>query len=495
MTALHMQFQRSWSWLRTHNSGFWVLIVLFVCFIPLANPRVYATDEVQYYVHLRSLWFDGDLDFANDYREFHERNPFSGIDNSLLQPDRVRDETGLFGNIAPVGSAILWAPFFVLADVLVRISNAFGANISADGYSWPYIYAVCYASALYGLLGLLLCYRLTRRYASSFATTVATMGVWLATPLVFYMFIQMPFAHANGFFLVSLFITIWHETRGQRRWQAWVGLGSIGGLMVMTREQLGLFLLLPAIEALVLYWNILLTQADRWLRTARLFATHVLFLAVFVLSLAPQFAVYQVLNGSPLPAGEVSGKLNWCSPHMIDTLVDYDPRPSVWCNVGQEARQQPFAHGAFLWSPILGVALLGLIWLWSYDRLLASLLFVAFMAQVYVNGAFGSTWHLTASFGFRRLIECTPIFIVGLALLIDRIPKAVDRRWSLLPILVLIVWNFGLLVNWAVFHPQLREGLVWPDLWFWQLEAPQRLLAEASDILFNRDSLLENPPQ
>lgn len=295
MTALHVQFQRSWSWVRTPNRSWLLLIILFACFIPLANPRVYATDEVQYYVYLRSLWFDGDLDFANDYRQFHALNPNSGIDNSLLQPDRIRGETGLYGNVAPVGSAILWTPFFLLADVLVRLSNAFGAHIPADGYSWPYIYAICYASAFYGLLGLLLCYRLTRRYASAFATTLATVGLWLATPLVFYMFIQMPFAHANGFLLVSLFLAVWHATRGERNWKAWVVLGLIGGLMVMTREQLGLFLLVPAIEALISYWNIVRIHVDRWMRLGGLFATHVLFLVVFVFSLAPQFAVYQVL--------------------------------------------------------------------------------------------------------------------------------------------------------------------------------------------------------
>src|SRR5205823_3079 len=162
---------------------------------------------------LRSLRFDGDLDFANDYRRFTELNPKSGIDTSLLQPNRIRKATGLYGNVAPVGSALMWAPFFLAADALVHAADALGARIPADGFSPPYIYAVCYASALYGLLGLLLSYRMARRYAGQFGTTLASVTIWLATPLVFYMFVQMPWSHATGFFLVALFLAIWQRTR------------------------------------------------------------------------------------------------------------------------------------------------------------------------------------------------------------------------------------------------------------------------------------------
>jgi len=135
------------------DRGLIVIMALFALLLPLATPRVYATDEVQYYVYLRSLRFDGDLDFANDYQRFAELNPRSGIEGSLLQPNRIRPKTGRYGNIAPVGAAVMWAPFFLLADALVHGANASGARIPADGFSAPYIAAVCYASTLYGAGG------------------------------------------------------------------------------------------------------------------------------------------------------------------------------------------------------------------------------------------------------------------------------------------------------------------------------------------------------
>lgn len=504
MTVIALQ--RGWARLQIAERGVLVLVALFALLIPFSTPRIYATDEIQYYVYLRSLRFDGDLDFANDYQRFAELNPKSGIDTSLLQPNRIRPATGRYGNVAPIGSAIMWAPFFLLADGLVHVANALGAHIAADGFSAPYSYAVCYASALYGLLGLLLCYRLTRRYASAFGTTLASVTIWLATPLVFYMFVQMPWSHATGFFLVAVFLTIWQRTRVPsdaaltpqtlRSPRAWLALGLVGGLMTITREQLGLFLIVPAVEALWQYWRLLRTDGQRSRSFWRLVAGHAIFLLAVLLPLIPQLATYYVLNGRPLPASEVGNKLNWCSPHLLDTLIDYDPRPSRWCPLPNDptAAFPAFAHGAFVWSPVLALALLGLLLLWRRDRLLTITFVLAFALQTYINGAFGSTWHLAGAFGFRRLIECTPIFIVGLALLADWAARRVDRRWLLVPALVLVAWNIGLVLNWTLFNTEthLRAGMSWPDLWRWQLDVPGKALAKVGQLLFHRCSLFDN---
>lgn len=507
-----------WRWLA--DRGALVLIALFVLLLPLSTPRISATDEVQYYAYLRSLYFDGDLDFANDYREFARQNPNAGIE-ALLQPNRIRPATGLYGNIAPVGSAVLWAPFFLLADLLVRLARLLGAGVPADGFSWPYLAAVCYGSALYGLAGVLLSYRLARRYVSVFAATLACATVWLASPLIFYMYVRMPFSHATGLFLTALFVWIWHETRAKpqsdgtpttagqqdattqnsklqtqnsRSVRAWLLLGLVGGLMTITREQLGLFLLLPAVEALAEYARLLRGRAPL-AASARLLGRHALFLLVFAAALTPQLAAYQILNGVPRPAGEVSQKFTWCSAHWIDTLVDYDPAPNPLCAIPDDpsAAFPPFAHGAFVWSPVFVPALLGLVLLWRRDRGLMLLLALVFVVQTYINGALGTTWHLTGSFGFRRLIECTPIFALGLALLAERVQTRWGRAWVLVPALLFVLWNAGLLVNATVLHPELRrEGLLWPELWWWQLEAPAQALGKLRALLFDRCQFLEN---
>lgn len=556
-STLHSQTTKGYSILHSQfwqrNRGQLLIIALFLLLLPFSLRRIYATDEVQYFAYVRSVYFDHDLDFRNEYEHFaqigeQQQPPDPAVRNALLHSDAQNPNpiTGKLRNVAPVGSAIMWAPGFVLADLGVRAANTLGAQIAADGYSSPYINAVCLMSAFYALGGLLLSYRIARRYVGTFAATVATIAIWLATPLVMYTFILMPWSHATGFFLFALFLTIWlgpedgqsrgageqgsrgepqaennlqfpisnlqsatdnrQQTMDNRQLARWALLGLIGGLMAMTREQLGLLLIIPAAEAVVAY--VALARARRWPETRRLLFGHLLFAAIFVLSLAPQLLAYQILNGRPLPSATVSGKLIWCSPHFIDTLIDYDPQPSAWCYFDDPvaAKLQPFAHGAFLWSPTLVPALLGLALLArahqpgnaarAYPQaalLLAALLLLGFMAQTYINGAFGTTWHLSRSFGFRRLIECTPIFVLGLAMLLEWLRAHVGRWPLLLCATLLIYWNIGLIAQWTFVRPQLRDGLIWDGMLRYQVvEVPRQAFGKLDDLIFHRCRLANN---
>jgi hypothetical protein len=266
--------------------------------------------------------------------------------------------------------------------------------------------------------------------------------------------------------------------------------------MAITREQLGLLMILPAAEGFLAYHA--LSAANRsqralsheqiaedaphtthyTLRTTALspvttlLAGHLIFLLAFAVTLAPQVLVYQTLYGHPRPSSTVAGKLEWLSPHFFGTLIDS-------------------AHGAFVWSPILSLGLLGLAWLWRRDRLLAALLLLGLLAQTYINGAI-STWHLSGSFGFRRLIDSTPIFVLGLAALVAWLRPRIGRATLIAAALLLVGWNAALIANWAVLHTEIRRGLIWPDLWTWQLEAPARALARANDLLFHRCGFLQN---
>jgi hypothetical protein len=118
---------------------------------------------------------------------------------------------------------------------------------------------------------------------------------------------------------------------------------------------------------------------------------------------------------------------------------------------------------------------------------------LAILLQVWINGAFGTTWHLSGAFGFRRLIECSPFFIVGLAYLVER-SQARLPRWGIGAILALfIAWNMGLIINATVFNQstQLRRGLSWPQLWQWQWELPGKLWLKGSEI-FDRCRIIKN---
>ncbi|MDQ2809516.1 MAG: glycosyltransferase family 39 protein, partial [Chloroflexota bacterium] len=241
------------------DRGLLLLLLLLLGGLPLVTTRIYASDEIKYFAYLHSLAFDRDLDFTNDYGHWiddacpkNPRDPPSAQCQQRRTLLKANPTTGLPINEAPVGTALLWAPAFALAHVGVLLARALGARVAADGYSPPYIAAVCYASYLYGWLGLLLGYRLLRRLFDPLIAVGAVVAVWLGTSAFFYMVIAPPWSHAVSLFTVALFTTVWWTTRrpAGRRPREWAGLGLCAGLMMLVREQDALFLALPAVETL-----------------------------------------------------------------------------------------------------------------------------------------------------------------------------------------------------------------------------------------------------
>src|SRR5215813_4088101 len=104
-----------------------LLVCLFLLSLPAVTPRIYSSDEVQYFAFLRSAAFDHDLSFDNEYRYFYDRGIARayGFHHTFLE---LTTPTGLRNNFAPVGSAILWAPMYAVADLGVRLARASGST-------------------------------------------------------------------------------------------------------------------------------------------------------------------------------------------------------------------------------------------------------------------------------------------------------------------------------------------------------------------------------
>ena len=79
-----------------------LLTAAFVLTLPAVTPRVYASDEIQYFSYLRSLWFDGDVSFENEYRYFYDRNIGRGenFHATFLQLETDAGRRPNFGTLA-----------------------------------------------------------------------------------------------------------------------------------------------------------------------------------------------------------------------------------------------------------------------------------------------------------------------------------------------------------------------------------------------------------
>src|SRR5438067_5796303 len=84
------------------------------------------SDGFYYYAYLRSLMFDRDVDFTNDYRMLG-----LGDKANLFQPT----VTGHAHSAWTIGPAIVWSPFFGAAHLVALGLHAHDPNITSDGVS------------------------------------------------------------------------------------------------------------------------------------------------------------------------------------------------------------------------------------------------------------------------------------------------------------------------------------------------------------------------
>ena len=467
----------------TYSRGGWwrewgVLCVVSLLALPLFTPRLYSSDEIKYFVALRSLYFDHDLNYENEYAHFIERDP---VAHAGLVP--LRDEvtpTGYRLNDAPIGSALLWTPFYVVADTFVLAARLVGFDIPRDGYSWPYVFAVSFGSLFWGILGLFITYRLCREYADAISSRAALIGIWLASPVVFYLYVTPPMAHANSLFAVALFLFIWLQTRQERQLFGWVVLGASAGLMVLVRELNWLFLLAPAVDELAEAWDTHRTAriearldsrsvvATWWRRSLPRVRGSLLCGFLILVVASPQFYVYRTLHGTFGPTPFVVDKFERYPIHAMEVLFSG-------------------FHGLFSWTPITLFGVLGLVALWRRDARVALALAVVFAAQVVVIGSY-DTWWGGASFGARRFINCTPIFALGLAVPLDRLRPA-THTVAVAAIVLLIVWNMGLAVQYGTGLIPRDEAVTMRTIAYNQVfEVPRRIGGVAWRFITDRAS-------
>jgi hypothetical protein len=409
-----------------------LLALIFLASLPAVTARIYASDEVLYFAFLRSAWFDHDLSFENEYQWFYDHGVSStpGFHETFLERTT---ETGLRINFGTVGCALLWAPFYAAGDLVARGLHAAGRDVAVDGYSRPYVVAVAYASALYGFLSVLLSAAIVRHIgrwwpALALEDGLAALIVWLGTPLVFYMYVAPPMAHATSAFAVAAFLYCWLRVRETWSVGGMALLGALAAVLAMVREQDAFFVVAPAIDFL---WMVA-RRRDRS-RVHALFAA-VAGAAVAAVVYLPQAWAYIVLNGHVGPSRLVARKMTWTAPHALEVLLSPE-------------------HGFFVWTPLALVAVLGLVVLvWRlapHARIVAVGLIAALALQVYVGGSVES-WTVAGAFGQRRFVATTAVLTIGIAGVLAAGAEARWRRVATTCVVVLAMWwNIALMVQFG----------------------------------------------
>jgi hypothetical protein len=438
------------------------LLVLALALAPLTTLRLYGSDEIQYFAYLRSAVFDHDLDFTNEYRWFVDRDPqeYEGFATTFLGP---KTPAGRHPNNGPIGSALLWSPLYLAT---VGVEQVFGASGTPPGYSRADFAAVCIASMILGVLGLLVTNEACRRFSSPASAFWATGLVWLATNLPFYMYVTPPMSHAASFFAAALLLLAW--LRCEETPRAGFMIGLLGGLVASVRWQDALLLAAPLSAPL---WPRRQARGSRRLAAA----WSVAIFAGFLLAFLPQLFVWRILNGSVTPFGVISlsGRFRFTAPYLPGVLFS------------------PF-HGLLLWTPVLVPAFLGLGALAVTDHR-GKAMALAVVLEIYMISGYAVAFG--QSFGQRLFISSLPFAAVGLAVFGERMAPRLPRSLVIAGGLAAVWWNTSLMVQYATGMIPRNEGVTLGRLLENQVVGvPRRLPDVVGRYLFDRRSLYHVDP-
>jgi hypothetical protein len=428
-----------WRDRRRDNCAGFILAALFTIGLALQlqlGARL-QSDGFYYFAYLRSMAFDRDVNFMNDYRLLG-----LGDKSHLFQPTR----TGHAESAWTIGPAIVWSPFFAAGHVVATRLQAKGLDVATDGTSFPYRQAVCVASLFYGLLGCWFAYRFALLF---FPSRLAAAAVFLAVCgsfMAWYLVKEPSMTHASSMAAVAGFTWLWAATRDRRSLAAWAVLGLVAGFMGMIRWQNVLFALLPGIDALTVLVRSRRGGDTRAVKEATVGSA--VFLVCLVIGFLPQMLAWKSMYGTFIARSPVGPQVRWSDPHLIDIL---------W-----SAR-----NGLFSTTPILYVGAIGL-GIFAFTRPAVGVpVLLSIAVMVYFNACIQDWWG-SAGFGGRRFDGTIPLFALGLAAFVDASARLIRRHATaavLAMLTVLAVWNAALMGAAQSGAVRIGETLAFDRAW------------------------------
>lgn len=354
------------------------------------SPSVISWDTYGYYLYLPQIIFHGDLGIEN-YEPVANAIASVHVESDTFYQAIRAPNTGDWVIKYPIGLAVLYLPFFLLATCFAWIGG-----YPMDGFSMPFQHAMTLCSIFYMLLGLWLLWKILRHFFEEHITAIVLLLIVFGTNY-FHIHTKshcMPHVFLFTGYAGLIWLTIqWYEKRSLK-YAALIGV--VLGLMTISRMTELIAVLIP-----VFYGTTSVKHFYKRIRGAFKWSKHIVLAGLITgIIIFPQLLYWKVYAGEWLynsyqNAGE---GLDFLSPHTSDFLFS-------------------FRKGWFVYTPIMILAIIGIIrnaisppkWWWSVTLLS--------IAYIYVASSW-TTWWYAASFSQRTMVQVYPVMALAIAGLI-----------------------------------------------------------------------------
>ncbi len=331
----------------------------------------------------------------------------------------------------PMGMAFLYLPWFVIGHLWALFSN-----FPADGFSTPYQLSLLYGSFVYTLVGLIYFRKSLRRFFNPAVSSIVMAAIVFGTN-----FMVLTVFHGQGlmshnylFFLFSLLLwnTIcWHKNPS---WFRSVAIGLIVGISALSRSTEIL------VAAIPLLWGV--ADKKSLMEKRELLKRHwpkIALMIVIVGSVGSlQLFYYRAMTGKFLfnSYGANAGEgMEFLHPYILEVLFS-------------------FRKGWLVYTPLMGLALIGFASLYRNKRGLFWAFLLFFMVSFYVIASW-SCWWYADSYSQRSVIPMYVFLAFPLGYLISDLYKKSLLSKVLTTLLLAVLIGFNLFQSW-----QFLRGII-----------------------------------
>ena len=308
----------------------WAVLVIGVLRAPPQN--ILSWDTFGYHLYLPATFIHHDLGL-NDAAWVQEAMTKYAAGGEPYQINPTAD--GRWVMKYPMGLAILWLPFFLVAHVLAGT-----LGYVQDGFSAPYQWALIISALVYMLIGIMLLRHVLRHFFSEVITT-ATLALVVTGTNYFHQAV-----YSTGMPHVFLFTlgagVLWYSLKWYRdhRKKDAVVLGLLLGLMVVSRPSEIVWAVVPLLIGLI--------DAASWkdhLRELWSHRRHLFVMATMaVLVCVPQLIYWKWMTGKWL-------YMSYNNPGEGFEFL----RPNTWDVLFS------FRKGWYIYTPVMELAVMGIL--------------------------------------------------------------------------------------------------------------------------------------
>lgn len=341
-------------------------------------------------------------------------------------PYAVSVDNGMTFDKYTCGVAILEIPFFFVGHIYNKI---FG--LVDEAHSTTYGMAILLAALTYVFIGLLLLYRILRKWFNKWSSLIAVLSVYFATNLFYFTVVAPGYSHAYSFFILTLFIYLLDKFLKKPNIINSIFCGFSLGIAVLIKPTNIFYALLFLLYG-VNSFSALKNRVSWIIKNFRYFV--IVALLIFIVFI-PQMLYWHAVSG-----------------HYIVNAYEYTSSPK-YVPGGQERFiywNSPkigyvlfgVQNGWLVYSPVFFLFLIGLAWMLvkKIDNAIGIL-----FCFIFISYAIASWYCYTFScaFGHRAFIEYYPLFIIPIAYLFSKV--FIGKRNILvkgLMILLLFIFSF-----------------------------------------------------